>query len=54
MELEVFMERRKFSREFKLEAVRLIKERGVSYGLSGDGITRAKPLNSPAAPTRWR
>src|SRR5260370_36162092 len=25
------MERRKFSREFKLEAVRLIKERGVSY-----------------------
>src|SRR5215210_8839551 len=26
------MERRKFTREFKLEAVRLIKERGVSYG----------------------
>jgi transposase-like protein len=25
------MERRKFAREFKLEAVRLIKERGVSY-----------------------
>ena len=25
------MERRKFTREFKLEAVRLIKERGVSY-----------------------
>jgi transposase len=25
------MERRKFIREFKLEAVRLIKERGVSY-----------------------
>jgi transposase-like protein len=25
------MERRKFSREFKLEAVRLIKDRGVSY-----------------------
>jgi transposase len=24
------MERRKFSREFKIEAVRLIKERGVS------------------------
>ena len=24
------MERRKFTREFKLEAVRLIKERGVS------------------------
>ena len=25
------MERLKFTREFKLEAVRLIKERGVSY-----------------------
>jgi len=27
------MERRKFAREFKLEAVRLIKNRGVSLGL---------------------
>ena len=25
------MERRKFTREFKIEAVRLIKDRGVSY-----------------------
>ena len=25
------MERRKFSREFKLEAVKLVKERGVSF-----------------------
>ena len=25
------MERRQFTREFKLEAVRLIKERGISY-----------------------
>ncbi len=25
------MERRQFAREFKLEAVRLIKDRGVSY-----------------------
>ena len=25
------MERRKFTREFKLEAVRLIKQRGVSF-----------------------
>jgi transposase len=25
------MERRKFTHEFKLEAVRLIKDRGVSY-----------------------
>ena len=32
MELEVrVMERRQFTREFKLEAVRLIKDRGVSY-----------------------
>ena len=26
------MQRRKFSREFKLEAVRLVKERGVAVG----------------------
>ncbi len=26
------MERQKFTREFKLEAVRLIRDRGVSYG----------------------
>ena len=25
------MERRRFTREFKLEAVRLIRDRGVSY-----------------------
>ena len=31
MEPEVVMERRKFAREFKLEAVRLIKDRGLSY-----------------------
>jgi transposase len=31
MELEMGMERRKFTRDFKLEAVRLIKDRGVSY-----------------------
>ena len=30
IELEVHMEKRKFSREFKIEAVRLITERGVS------------------------
>jgi transposase-like protein len=28
------MERRQFTREFKLEAVRLIKQRGVSYALA--------------------
>jgi transposase len=32
MELEVVMEKRRFTREFKLEAMRLIKDRGVSYG----------------------
>ena len=30
------MERRKFTREFKLEAVRLIKDRGVSYAQAMD------------------
>jgi transposase len=30
MEPEVVMQRRKFSREFKIEAVRLVRERGVS------------------------
>jgi transposase-like protein len=31
MEPEVGQEKRKFTREFKFEAVRLIKDRGVSY-----------------------
>ncbi len=30
MKPEVAMQRRKFSREFKLEAVKLVRERGVS------------------------
>jgi transposase len=30
MDTEIGMQRRKFSREFKLEAVRLMRERGVS------------------------
>ena len=30
------MERRQFTREFKLEAVRLIKERGVSYARAAE------------------
>jgi transposase len=36
------MERRGFTREFKLEAVSLIKERGVSYAQASDdlGCTR--------------
>ncbi len=32
------MERRKFTREFKLEAVRLIKERGVSYTRASEDL----------------
>jgi transposase len=32
---EVVMQRRKFSREFKVEAVKLIRERGVSVAQAG-------------------
>jgi transposase len=32
------MERRQFTREFKLEAVRLIKERGVSYAKAAEDL----------------
>ena len=32
------MERRKFTREFKLEAVRLIKERGVGYAQASQDL----------------
>src|SRR5450631_3272042 len=32
------MERRKFTREFKLEAVRLIKDQGVSYGQASQDL----------------
>ena len=32
------MERRKFTREFKLEAVRLIKDRGVSYAQASQNL----------------
>jgi hypothetical protein len=35
------MERRKFTREFKLEAVRLIKDRGVSYVQASAGPERS-------------
>ena len=33
------MERRKFTREFKLEATRLIKERGVSYAQASQDLS---------------
>jgi len=32
------MERRKFTREFKLEAVRLIRDRGVSYAQAAQDL----------------
>jgi transposase len=32
------MERRKFTREFKVEAVRLIRERGVSYAQASEEL----------------
>jgi transposase-like protein len=35
------MERRKLTREFKLEAVRLIKDRGVSYGQASQAASVA-------------
>src|SRR6202521_6331064 len=35
MEPEVVMRRRKFSREFKVEAVKLVRERGVSVAQAG-------------------
>jgi transposase-like protein len=40
------MERRKFTREFKLEAVRLIKDRGVSYANSQDLSVHQSHLRS--------
>jgi transposase-like protein len=44
------MERRQFTREFKLEALRLIKERGVSYAqASADlGVNAAAQLGKAA------
>ena len=42
--------RRKFTREFKLEAVRLIRERGVSYGhivRARQAYSNRRPANQP-------
>jgi transposase len=41
------MERRKFTREFKLQAVKLIKERGLSYvqATSDLGVQHSVPRN---------
>ena len=47
------MERRKFTREFKLEAVRLIKERGVSYAQASlDLVERSRSQGLLAARSR--
>jgi transposase-like protein len=35
---EIMEKRRKFTREFKLEAVRLIKDRGVPYGQASQDL----------------
>ena len=37
------MERRKFTREFKLEAVRLIRDRGVSYTQAARDLRPVRP-----------
>jgi transposase-like protein len=37
------MERRRFTREFKLEAVRLIRDRGVSYAQATAASRRPLP-----------
>ena len=48
------MERRKFTREFKLEAVRLIKRRGVGYTQASQdlGMHQSQP-RSWVKPTRF-
>ena len=43
------MERRKFTREFKLEAVRLIKERGVSVWPEASQDHRVRTRNRSRA-----
>jgi transposase len=59
------MERRKFTREFKLEAVKLIEERGVTvaqaardFGVRArccaDGCKRVPPIPSRPSPVRGR
>jgi hypothetical protein len=52
------MERRKFTREFKLEAVKLIKDRGVSYARAAGQSVKATSREAVARPatalTDWR
>jgi len=43
------MERRQFTREFKLEAVRLTKQRGVSYArVAGNNVDEVDHWLAPA------
>jgi hypothetical protein len=46
------MERRKFTREFKLEAVRLIKERGVGYAQASQDLGMHQ-LPRGGSPQSW-
>ena len=46
------MERRKFTREFKLEAVRLIKDRGVSYVQASADLIRALMWDASACASK--
>jgi transposase len=46
------MERRRFAREFKVEAVRLIRDRGVSYAQASQDL-KMRPTLRDALPI-WR
>jgi transposase-like protein len=49
------MERRQFTREFKLEAVRLFKHRGVSYAQASEDLGSSDALrNSDVLKARSR
>jgi hypothetical protein len=43
------MERRQFTREFKLEAVQLIKQRGVSYAQASKDLGNRRPSDGDFA-----
>jgi len=44
------MQRRKFSREFKVEAVKLVRERGVSVAQAGRDLARLSRTPSTMRP----
>jgi transposase len=56
MKPEVIMQRRKFSREFKVEAVKLVRERGVSVAQAGRdlGVHENVLRKWGSAPTRCK